>query len=113
MPVVASTSRELPLRGRSRHHRYNQGSAGSAANLSLGNANHFNWTTTDLINFGDVLTADTTDLEDTGISASYDSANGRLTLTKAEGGSAEEFQRVLRGISFSNSTDALILHCAR
>ena len=59
----------------------NQGSAGSTANLSLGNANHFNWTTTDLINFSDVLTADTTDLEDTGISASYDSANGRLTLT--------------------------------
>ena len=64
------------------------------------------WGNTDLINFSDVLTANTTDLEDTGISASYDSANGRLTLTKAEGGTAEDSSACCAALSFGNSSDA-------
>ena len=85
---------------------FNQGSAGSAANITISNSNHFRRGETDFINFDDVLSANADDLNATGIAASYDSAKGLLTLSNPEGGTAEEFQQVLRGVSFSNTSDA-------
>ena len=42
----------------------------------------------------------------TGISQSYNAATGVLTLNKASGGTAEEFQQVLRTVTFYNPSDA-------
>lgn len=41
----------------------------------------------------------------TGITGSYNAITGFLTLTKAIGGTAAEFQQVLRTVTFSNSSD--------
>jgi hypothetical protein len=42
----------------------------------------------------------------TGITASFNSATGTLTLSKSGGGSAEAFQQVLRTVVFNNASDA-------
>ena len=42
----------------------------------------------------------------TGITASYNSTTGTLTLSKAGGGSASAFQQVLRTVTFNNASDA-------
>ena len=62
--------------------------------------------TIDLPSGSDVLSASSSDLSATGITATYDGSTKTLTLTKPEGGTAAEFEQVLRSVEFSNASDA-------